>query len=84
MKGEFKRYGLDRFRVLVGSLQLLGALGLLIGTRRPNVLLVASGGLGLLMLLGFTVRIKIKDSLWLSLPSFFYMAICFYIFATLI
>ncbi|NQW45378.1 MAG: hypothetical protein HQ462_08245 [Deltaproteobacteria bacterium] len=80
MKDEFNRYGLARFRVLVGSLQLIGAFGLLLGLKWTGWLVVASGGLGVLMLLGFIVRLKIHDGLWLSLPAFSYMALCFYIF----
>ena len=80
MKDEFNRYGLARFRVLVGSLQLIGAFGLLLGLKWTGCLVVASGGLGVLMFLGFIVRLKIHDGFWLSLPSFSYMALCFYIF----
>ena len=80
MKDEFNRYGLARFRVLVGSLQLIGAVGLLLGLKWTGWLVVASGGLGVLMLLGFIVRLKIHDGLWLSLPSLSYIALCFYIF----
>ena len=80
MKTEFKRYGLGGFRVLVGMLQVLGALGLLLGLNWSGILLISSAGLSLLMLLGFIVRIKIKDSFLLCLPSFLFMIICSYIF----
>lgn len=84
LKTEFKRYGLGRFRVLVGCLEILGALGLLLGLRWGVILMLSSAGLSLLMLLGFIVRLKIRDGFWLSLPSFFYMALCFYIFTRVI
>jgi len=32
------------------------------------------------MLLGFVIRLKVRDGFWVSLPSFFYMVLCFYIF----
>ncbi len=80
MKNEFKRYGLNRFRILVALLEILGALGLLLGLKWKILLVISSGGLGVLMLLGFLVRLKIRDGLWLSLPSFLYMTMCFYLF----
>ncbi|MDG1452389.1 MAG: DoxX family protein [Polaribacter sp.] len=73
---EFKRYGLPKFRKLTGFLQLLGAIGLLIGLYfTPILLLLASTGLHLLMLSGFIVRIKIKDNFIKSAPAFIFSAI---------
>lgn len=69
---EFKRYQLDNFRVLVGILQMLGAVGLFIGFYSKNWAVLASLGLGILMTLGFIVRLKIKDSFILAFPSFFF------------
>ncbi|MGC1515969.1 MAG: DoxX family protein [Maribacter sp.] len=69
---EFKRYGLEHFRVLVGCLQLLGAFGLFMGLYYKNWAIIGSLGLCLLMTCGFLVRIKIKDSFLLSFPSLFY------------
>ena len=70
---EFKRYGLPKFRKLTGFLQLLGAIGLLIGLYlTPTLLLLASTGLCLLMLLGFVVRIKIKYNFIKSAPAFIF------------
>lgn len=79
MKEEFDRYGLARFRKLVGSLQLLGGSGLLIGFASQPVLIFASGGLALLMMAGFGVRIKMKDGFWASMPSFLFMLLNAYI-----
>ena len=60
---EFKRYELPAYRKLTGLLQLIGAVGLLIGFYfYPILLLLASVGLCLLMLAGFIVRLKIKDN----------------------
>ncbi len=79
MKLEFERYGLDRYRQLIGGLQLLGGFGMLVGLFWVPALLLASGGLALLMLIGFGVRLKMKDGFWASLPSFIFMVINFYI-----
>lgn len=70
MKDEFVRFGLGKQRILTGSLQILGALGLAFGYYfSPILTFIASAGLTVLMFAGFAVRIKIKDSLIESLPS---------------
>jgi len=73
---EFIRYELPKFRKLTGFLQLLGALGLLVGLYfSPILLLLASTGLCVLMLFGFIVRLKIKDNFVKSSPSFVFAAL---------
>ncbi len=77
---EFHRYKLAKYRKLTGFLQLIGAIGLLIGLyKNPTLLLLSSAGLGFLMLAGFAVRIKIKDNLIQSSPSFIFAALNLYI-----
>jgi len=72
-KSEFERYGLPKFRVFTGILQLCGALGISIGLYYPLLGVLAATGLTLLMLAGFIVRIKIKDTLLQMFPSFNYV-----------
>lgn len=80
MRKEFERYGLGKWRPVVGILQLMGAAGLLLGYFYVPVLgSIAAAGLSLLMMLGFTVRLKIKDSIVQSAPSFIYALINAYI-----
>jgi hypothetical protein len=80
MKMEFERYGLPSYRKLIGILQLLGALGLLIGLGYSTTLqLSAAFGLSILMFLGFLVRLQIKDSFLLVTPSLFYALLNAYI-----
>ena len=80
MRNEFKRFGLEKFATLTGILELLGGLGMLIGLKFHFVLLISSCGLAILMFLGFGVRLKMKDGLWLSFPSLFFMLMNLYIF----
>jgi hypothetical protein len=81
MKTEFKRYKLGVYRNLVGFLQILGSLGLVIGVFHSPVLVsFAAAGLCILMLLGFCVRLKIKDTVLQSAPSLIYAIINGYIF----
>ena len=61
-------------------LEILGALGLLVGLKFNLILLISSLGLSLLMLAGVLVRIKIKDTIWISLPAFFYMVLNGFVF----
>ena len=80
MKADFKRFGLEKFGGLTGCLEIVGGVGLIIGLWVPVLLTLASLGLFLLMVLGFGVRLKMRDSLALTLPSFFYMLLNLYIF----
>lgn len=80
MKAEFKRFNLEKLGLLVIILEILGALGLIVGIWYEPLLLLSSAGLALLMFLGLIVRFNLKDSLWISLPALFYMALNTYIF----
>ncbi len=80
MKEEFERFGLDSQRKLTGVLQLLGATGLIVGVWiSPFIGLMAAAGLSLLMLFGFGVRLKLRDGLKASIPSFFFMLVNAYL-----
>jgi hypothetical protein len=81
---EFERYGLAKYRIIVGVLQIVGALGLLFGFTSKKWALIASLGLAVLMICGFIVRIKIKDAFLLTLPSLIYAILNFFIFILLI
>lgn len=80
MREEFDRFRLSRYATLTGTLELMGGIGLLVGLKFNIILLLSSGGLALLMLLGFGVRLKMKDRFWLTFPSLFFMIINSYIF----
>ena len=80
MKTEFIRFRLtNNQRKWTGILQLTGGLGLGTGVFIPWFGVIASAGLGLLMGLGFMVRLKIKDSWTQTFPSFFFMILAFII-----
>lgn len=80
MKKEFERFNLKGFGIYVIALESLGALGLLAGFFYKPLLLLASGGLALLMLLGVITRIISKDSLKVTLPALFFMLLNAFIF----
>jgi len=79
LKTEFIRYRLPQFRALTGVLQILGALGIGIGFWWPVLQLLSTLGLTLLMLLGFSVRLKIRDTFLQSFPAFFYFILNLYL-----
>ncbi len=81
MKSEFVRFGLAKFGILTAILEILGAIGLLVGLLNNFVLLIASGGLAILMFFGFLTRLRVKDSFWVSLPAIVYMLLNLYIFS---
>jgi hypothetical protein len=80
MKKEFKRFGLEKIGLLTIILQFIGATGLIVGLKFNPILIISSLGLTLLMLSGLIVRIKLKDSIWISLPALFYLGLNSYIF----
>jgi hypothetical protein len=81
MKSEFKRFNLEKIGLLTIVLQILGATGLLVGFFFKPILSLASLGLGLLMLSGLIVRIRMNDGLLVSLPALFFMLLNLYLFA---
>ena len=82
MKIEFKRFGLEKVGTLTAVLELLGAAGLLVGLKFHLILLISAGGLAILMFLGVVIRLKVKDSFWITLPALFFMVLNSFIFFT--
>tara|TARA_B100001057_G_scaffold495911_1_gene595986 strand:- start:108 stop:365 length:258 start_codon:yes stop_codon:yes gene_type:complete len=80
MKDELMRLGMQNLGRVIVVCQFLGATGLLLGFVYNPLWSVASLGLALLMLCGLAVRMRSKDSLWVSLPALFYMVLNAYIF----
>ena len=82
MKNEFKRFGLEKMGLTIILLEIIGAIGLLVGLKFNFILIISSFGLALLMFAGIIVRIKVKDKILITLPAFFYMILNAYIFWT--
>ena len=80
MKREFKRFNLEKFRTLTGTLECLGALGLLVGFYLKPIAILSSGGLALLMFCGACVRLKIKDSFAKTSPAILFAIVNIYLF----
>lgn len=70
---EFRRYRLERYRKLVGSLQLIGSIGLIGGLWLPPLGTAAALGLGVLMVMGLMVRLRLHDTVVQMLPAALYL-----------
>ena len=79
MKNEFERFKLKKYGVFIIILEILGAIGLLAGLIFTPLLIVSSGGLAVLMLLGLITRIKSNDNFLVSSPAIFYLILNSYI-----
>ena len=79
MKPEFNRWGISKFRTIVGCAQLTGGFGLLAGFYFPIMTILSSLGLTVLMLLGFILRLIVKDGIVKSSPAFIYTIINLFI-----
>lgn len=79
MKRDFERFGLSRLRTVTGTLEVLGALGLIVGLFWPPLVALSSGGLALMMLLGIATRIRVLDSLAQTLPALILMCLNLFI-----
>jgi hypothetical protein len=84
MKAEFVRYGLAGYRLIVGWLQVAGALGLLLGLRYPLLGIAAGVGLALMMGVAVVTRLRIGDSLIQCVPAVLYLLLNVYICVRLV
>ena len=81
MRGEFERFGMAKFRIITGILEILGALGTLLGLFCAPLFIFSTLGLGTLMLLGVVTRIRVKDPVLQMLPAFILMVVNFWLAA---
>jgi hypothetical protein len=80
MRSEFERYGMTRFRLLTGILELLGGIGLLVGLYYNPLYLLSSLGLSTLMLMGTITRMRVQDKVLEILPAILLMLINLFLF----
>jgi len=79
MRRDFERFGLGRLRTLVGTFEVLGALGLIAGQIWPILVPLSAGGLALMMFLGVATRMRVLDSLAQTLPALILMCVNLFI-----
>lgn len=81
---EFERYQLEKYRVLVGWLEILGAVGLIVGLKFNLLFLLATCGLAVLMGLGVYTRYRVGDSILQIMPALLLFLVCCYLFVKVI
>ena len=72
---EFKRWGMSGLRHITGWLEILGAVGLVVGQWLPWVGFMSAAGLSLLMVCGLVVRLRIRDSFFQTFPAVVYLVV---------
>jgi hypothetical protein len=75
MRDEFERFGMSKYRLLTGILEILGALGTLIGLFWTPLFIFSTLGLGTLMFLGLVTRVRVRDPIVQTLPAFSLMVL---------
>ncbi len=79
MRRDFERFGLSRLRTLVGTLEVLGALGLIVGQLWLPLVPFSAGGLALMMFVGVATRIRVLDSIAQTVPALALMCLNLFI-----
>ncbi len=80
MQAEFVRFGLERFRVLTGLLEVLAGVGLLVGLRWSPAMWLSSGVVALLMLGVVTIRVVMGDRPGAIAPALILFVVNGYLF----
>jgi len=80
MKSEYARWGYNNQRKIVGSLQLLGGIGLILGLKINVLLITTSFCFIMMMTMAIFIRVKIKDNITDILPAITYLFLSILIF----
>tara|TARA_Y100001934_G_C12249257_1_gene724242 strand:- start:58 stop:390 length:333 start_codon:yes stop_codon:yes gene_type:complete len=80
MKSEYARWGYNNQRKIVGSLQLLGGIGLILGLQINVLLITTSFCFIMMMTMAIFIRVKIKDNITDILPAITYLFLSILIF----
>lgn len=72
MKDEFRRWGFDKFRILISLIQLFSGITLLMSFFYPFLVIYCSLIFFVMMTGAIFVRIRIKDSFLDTLPALLY------------
>ena len=80
MISEYERWGYKNQRIILGTCQLFGGLGLFVGLSIPPLLTVTSFLLVCMMLTAVFVRVKLKEKIGKMLPAILYFVLNLIIF----
>tara|TARA_Y100001949_G_C15934766_1_gene307364 strand:- start:144 stop:485 length:342 start_codon:yes stop_codon:yes gene_type:complete len=73
MISEYRRWGFLSQRKTIGSLQIAGGFGLILGLKVNFLLLITSICFVIMMIFAIVVRIRIKDNITDILPAITYL-----------
>ncbi len=82
MVAEFRRYQLPHLRMLTGTLQLAGSLGIIVGHFRRPVLVFSAAGLAAMMFIALITRFRLRDPFYLAIPALCLYVLNLFIFGT--
>lgn len=69
LRGEFERYGMPAVRLFVGLMEVLGGTAVMLGLAFAPLGALAAAGLTAMMILGLSVRVRIRDAPRLMVPA---------------
>ena len=69
LRGEFERYGMPAVRQFVGLMEVLGGTAVMLGLAFAPLGAFAAAGLTAMMILGLSVRVRIRDAPRLMVPA---------------
>ena len=77
---EYNRWGFEKYRKIIGSLQFLASLGLLAGFYFKVLISIVSFLLFIMMVVAIFIRVKVNDSIIETLPATMYAMLNLFIF----
>ena len=76
MINEFKRWGIEDKRKIIGVCQFVAGSGILIGSEFKTVLISSAIFIIIMMIVAIGVRIRIRDDISDILPAIAYIMLC--------
>ena len=76
MINEFKRWGLEDKRKIIGICQFIAGTGIILGSEFKTVLISSAIFIIMMMIIAIVVRIRIKDDISDIMPAIAYIVLC--------
>ena len=76
MINEFKRWGLEDKRKIIGICQFIAGIGIILGSEFKTVLISSAIFIIMMMIKAIVVRIRIKDDISDIMPAIAYIVLC--------
>jgi uncharacterized membrane protein YphA (DoxX/SURF4 family) len=76
MINEFKRWGLEDKRKIIGICQFIAGIGIILGSEFKTVLISSAIFIIMMMIIAIVVRIRIKDDISDIMPAIAYIVLC--------